>query len=218
MENKIWTFADDKKNIKTPYEYLFDYASRLAYDTGNIVEGIVTESTSDAEEEVTYSLYLVVPKLRNYSYRLIEVIQLNAFTPYPVNMKLFGKAAGNVVTEKNLTVKTFEKKLVEFIKSPLTKLILTHLKTHLDIRNKFRVGEAKVATLKTGERINIGIVEIKGDEVLCLTGKGLRLMYKPGMNAKEQKAADELKKLSMEEKIRQQYMVWKKFDEFSDIF
>jgi hypothetical protein len=137
MTNKIWDFADKGKEEKTPYEYLFDYSIKVKDDTGGIIEGLVTEMVSDSTEEIVYALYLVVPELRNYSIRLIEVIQSNAFTPYPVTMKLFGKAAGNIVEKPDVSFENFEKELLDFIQNPLTKLILRHLKTHLEIKKEY---------------------------------------------------------------------------------
>ena len=135
--SKIWNFADKKEDFKSPYQYLFEYASNVKEDTGGIIEGIVTESISDSKEEIVYALYLVVPELKNYSYRLIEVTQANAIKPYPVNMKLYGKA--NVVDKSAIEYKDFDKELLDFITSPLTKLILTHLRTHLEIKKEYEV-------------------------------------------------------------------------------
>lgn len=139
MEAKIWNFAEEKPVSKTPYEYLIKYAERLEEDTNGLIEGMVTEAASDKDVHMTLALYLVVPQLRNYRYRLIEVIQSNAFTPYPVQMKLFGKAAGNVVEEKDVYEDAFEGKLKEFVGHPLTKLALTQLKTHIEIKNQYSI-------------------------------------------------------------------------------
>lgn len=133
--SKIWNFADQNDEPKSPYQHLFEYSSSLKDDTGGIIEGVITESISDAREEIVYALYLVVPELKNYSYRLIEITQKNAVTPYPVDMKLFGKA--NIVEKNGVEYKDFVKTLEDFIKSPLTKLILTHLKTHLEIKREY---------------------------------------------------------------------------------
>jgi len=134
MAKKIWNFADSEKEEKSPYEYLFEYATQVKDDTGSLIEGLVTELVTDSTEEVVYALYLVVPELKNYSFRLIEVVQSNAFTPYPVTMKLFGKAPGNIVVKKDVAFENFDKELLDFIQSPLTELILRHLKTHLEIK------------------------------------------------------------------------------------
>jgi hypothetical protein len=137
MGNKIWEFSDKGTQVKTAYQYLHEYASKLAEDTGGLIEGTVTQLISDSKEEVVYALYLVVPKLKNYSYRLIEVIQPNAFTFYPVSMKLFGTATGNIDERKDINPDKFEDELKRFIQSPLTKMILQHLKTQIEIKLQY---------------------------------------------------------------------------------
>lgn len=137
MTNKIWDFAEKSNEEKSPYEFLFEYSTKVKDDTGGIIEGLVTEMVSDSTEEIVYALYLVVPELRNYSIRLIEVVQSNAFTPYPVTMKLFGKAPGNIVEKPDVPFENFEKDLIHFIQSPITKLILQNLRTHLEIKKGY---------------------------------------------------------------------------------
>lgn len=137
MSENIWQFSNEQKYIKSPYEILFDYASRVKNETGGIIEGIVTEAISDAKEEIVYALYLIVPELRNYSYRLIEVVQPNVLHPYPVSMKLFGKDPGNIISRNNVSAQQFEEELEFFIKNSMTKTILNGLKTHLDIKKQY---------------------------------------------------------------------------------
>ena len=137
MAKTIWEFSNKEREVKTAYEYLHEYASRLREDTNGLIEGTVTELISDSKEEVVYALYLVVPELKNYSYRLIEVVQSNAFTFYPVTMRLFGKSLGNIDEKKDITYSDFENELIGFIQSPLTKLILQHLKTQIEIKRDY---------------------------------------------------------------------------------
>jgi hypothetical protein len=40
MSNKIWQFADEKNIIKSPYEYLKEYALRLEEDTKGLLQGM----------------------------------------------------------------------------------------------------------------------------------------------------------------------------------
>jgi hypothetical protein len=138
MAEKIWEFGTITETIKTPYEFLYEYASKLKDDTNNLIEGAVTELISESREEVVFALYLVVPELRNYSYRLIEVTQQNAFNFYPVKIKLFGTLPSSIVEKTIDNEKDFEKKLREFITSPLTKLILTSLRTHIEIYKDYQ--------------------------------------------------------------------------------
>jgi hypothetical protein len=138
MEDKIWQFAENVELEETPYEILDRYASKLKEDT-EFIEGKVKELISESRQEVIYALYLVVPELKNYSYRLIEVVQPNAFTFYPVTVKLYGKADGNIITEQNVEHDDFEKLLKNFINSPITKGILQSLKVHIDIAKKYSI-------------------------------------------------------------------------------
>jgi len=138
MADKIWEFSNKEEEVKTVYEYLSEYASKLNDDTRGLFKGTVTELISDSKEEVVYALYIVVPELRNYSYRLIEVVQNNAFTPFPVKMRLFGNAAGNIEEKSDVSSRNFESELIGFIQSPLTKLILRNLKTHIEIKRDYQ--------------------------------------------------------------------------------
>ncbi|MEI6684300.1 MAG: hypothetical protein WCO44_16870 [Bacteroidota bacterium] len=137
MTKKIWNSDGKVEEVTTPYEFLFHYASMVKDDTDGKIVGLVTENISDSANEVVYALYLVVPELRNYSYRLIEVVQPSAFSPYPVTMKLFGKAAGNIVVKEQVPFEGFEAVLLEFIQNPMTKLIIQGLYTHIDIKRKY---------------------------------------------------------------------------------
>jgi hypothetical protein len=138
MTKKIWNAGEEKGEIRTPFEILFDYAQRVKEDTEGRIEGVVTENISDSSVEVVYALYLVVPELRNYSYRLIEVTQQNAFTPYPVIMRLFGTVAGNVVELLDVPYERFDKELLKLIDNPLTKIIIQGLYTHIEIKRKYQ--------------------------------------------------------------------------------
>ena len=138
MSDAIWKFAEEEIKEKSPYEILIKYANKLQTDTNNLIVGKVTEVISQESQEIVYALYLMVPKLRNYSYRLIEVIQPNALRFYPVRMKLFGAAPENIIEEKNVTEPEFEAKLIGFINNPLTKSILKHIQTLVEIRDKYQ--------------------------------------------------------------------------------
>lgn len=136
--SNLWQFDAEQKKSKLPYEFLTHYASLLKEDTNHLILGQVLESVSSNSPEVTYSLYLIVPKLRNYSYRLIEVKQPDIVTVYPVEMRLYGTAEKNVVFKENVSEQDFEKELVDFITSPLTKLILHAIKNHIDISESYK--------------------------------------------------------------------------------
>ena len=134
MGQKTWEFAEKINTNKTPYEYLFDYAKLLKNDTNNLIEGVVTENASSFSEEIFYSLYLVVPELSKYSYKLLEVTQSNPINNYPVKVKLFGKDPGANIEKQANSESEFNQILHELIKSEITKQILTQLNRHIKIK------------------------------------------------------------------------------------
>lgn len=121
-KGKKWNFSNQLPSEESPYAVLTKYAEALGEETGGQIEGSITELTGTQSEEITYALYLVVPALRNYSYRLIEVVSKNLFQPFPVDIRLYAKA--NVLEEKKVEAKAFEQKLQELIDHPFTKGIL----------------------------------------------------------------------------------------------
>lgn len=132
MEDKLWLFADEKTGEVSPYDYLKKAAKKLSEDTEDMFHGDVMQNIND-DGKIICSFYLVVPKLRNYTYRLIEIVQPSFDQSYPVEMSLFGTAVGNIVRIFDVTEKDFENQLNGFIGNPLTRHILLALKTQLEI-------------------------------------------------------------------------------------
>ncbi len=128
---KKWNFSTQLPSEENPYAVLIKYADALEEETGGQIEGQITELTTSQSEEITYALYLVVPALRNYSYRLIEVVSKNLFQPFPVDIRLYAKA--NVLEEKDVEAKAFEQKLQEFIDHPFTKGILGSISNYIQM-------------------------------------------------------------------------------------
>lgn len=116
-----------------PDTILNQYANKVYEDTDQQFNGIVTESTGGDSNEVTYALYIVAPKLKDYMYRLIEVNVPNIIQPYPLEITLFAKDTKNHRTFNCDNAKEFRKRLVELIESPVTRVILKHLKTLIEI-------------------------------------------------------------------------------------
>lgn len=142
MENKIWdSVGSNSKQQKYPAEILMRYAQKLTSDTDGRIEGVVTETsipTKHAQgfeyDRMVFALYLVVPYLKNTSYRLIEVEHLT-FAPYPVNIKLFGQVSPNVISVDNIQDENdFQLTLEELIKNNLTKMLIGHIYTMIDIK------------------------------------------------------------------------------------
>lgn len=116
-----------------PDTILNQYANQVYEDTDKQFNGIVTESTGGNTNEATYALYIVAPKLKDYMYRLIEVNVPNIIQPYPLEITLFAKDPKNHRTFNCENATEFRKKLIELIESPVTRVILKHLKTLIEI-------------------------------------------------------------------------------------
>jgi hypothetical protein len=128
-------FAD--KIFEDPGAILSQYAYRVFEDTDKQFKGIVTEALSDNSNEATYALYIVAPELNDYMYRLIEVNVPNIIESYPLEITLFAKDPKNHRTFNCENAITFRKKTEELISSPITRLILNHLKAMTDIKNEY---------------------------------------------------------------------------------
>ncbi len=61
-----------------------------------------------------------------------------------------------------------------------------------------RFNRAGAMVLKNGQTVNYGVISIDDKQVIYYTGKGLREMWKPNMNAEEKIEADRLKKIDDE--------------------
>lgn len=142
MEVKLWDSIDTGSNEpEYPYEILLRYAQLLTKDTNGRITGTITETTIPTKNDqgfefdrMVYALYLVVPLLRNSSYRLIE-IEHTTFLPYPVNVKFYGQAPTNVISADDIQddneLKTH---LEELIKHPLTKMLIGHIYSMIEIK------------------------------------------------------------------------------------
>jgi hypothetical protein len=121
---------------KSPWQILNALADQLAPDSQGKFSGHVTETVR--EEEVTYALYIVVPELRDYMYRLCEV-RLNAYLdPYPVVVRFFAKDPKNHQRFSCDTPQELEEGLTKWIQSPLTELLLSALTQQIEIMKRNR--------------------------------------------------------------------------------
>jgi len=134
--SKIWEIYGEKPKPKeNPELILKEYADKLKEDTEGKFIGIVTETIHEDTGSATYALYILVPELKDYMYRLIEINIQDLVTPYPVELRLFAKDPKNHRNFYADNVKDFREKLELMIKSPVTKGILMHLKTLIEIKN-----------------------------------------------------------------------------------
>ncbi|MEI7676415.1 MAG: hypothetical protein WCJ03_06530 [Bacteroidales bacterium] len=134
---KIWEFEDLEKR-ETVYKVILKFANSLRDDTNGVIEGIVTETTTENNPEIVYGFYLTVPKLRNYSYRLFEFRQSSIVEPYTVYATLYAKDPINNQFFESNTVPDFERKLLGWIKNPITKLVMQSIKVHMDIMDEYQ--------------------------------------------------------------------------------
>lgn len=134
---KIWQFEDLEKK-ETVYEVILKFANSLKVDTNGVIEGIVTETTTENSPEIVYGFYLSVPKLRNYSYRLFEFRQSSIVEPYSVTATLYAKDPINNQFFESNTVSDFERNLLAWIKHPITKLVMQSIKVHIDIMDEYQ--------------------------------------------------------------------------------
>lgn len=135
--SKIWEIYEGSIDPReNPRVILEEYADRLKDDTDGMFIGLVTESIQESTGSATLALYIVVPKLRDYMYRLIEINLQDLATPYPAELRLFAKDPKNHGSFMAQDVKEFKEKLESIITSPVTKGILLHLKTMIEI-NQF---------------------------------------------------------------------------------
>lgn len=116
---------------KSPWRILNELADQLAPDSKGKFSGHVTETMRD--EEVSYALYIVVPELRDYMYRLAEV-RLNTYLdPYPVVVRFFAKDPKNHQRFGCDTPEALREGLTKWIQSPLTELIISALAQQIEI-------------------------------------------------------------------------------------
>jgi len=184
----------------------------------------IVTSTCDEGRLHDISLYILAPEI-SYEYKAIHVDVLNVAELSISYLTLVSKQTEKYRIEYSNGTQQYENRLREILSSSLFNISLKFLVDQIllkrsyntEVRKKIRVGQAKVGVLHNGDRINVGFQSINGDEVTYYTGKGLRMMFKPGMSKEEQIEANRLKNLSEDELIKEGYMEKKKISDFKDI-
>lgn len=127
--------ATDSVAADQPLAILNKYAADLAIDTKHKFVGLVTDTVRDNTAEVFYALYITAPKLRNYMYRLLEVQVRDLSAPYAqaVTVRFFAKDPRNNDKQDCNSAEDLRTTLLEYIESPLTQGILTHLEQLIEI-------------------------------------------------------------------------------------
>jgi hypothetical protein len=139
MSENIWRiYGEGPKKEDNPKLILQKYAKDHSPSTKGQFKGVVTENIKEDSGEVIYALYVLVPKLRDYMYRLFEVKIENCIDPYPLELKFFAKDPKNHKTYSCDTAKDYENRLVNLIQSDTTANILKHLQTLIEIKEEYK--------------------------------------------------------------------------------
>lgn len=170
----------------------------------------VTELTQDGHL-IEITLYFIAPEI-SYEYRAINVEMQNE----NLLIRFFTLATKQAepyeifVNENDLS--PFQQKLNQIGNLGLFKAALEFLINQTELKREYKyspikdkivMGQARIAILRTGEKINVGWIRFDGDYVVYYTGKGLREIWKPNMTAEEQERANMLKKKNESELIHE---------------
>lgn len=204
-------------------QILDDFGKTICENKDEYFSYLITVS-SDEGMLLDFSLYIIVAEL-SYEYRLINVEILDAQT---LRIRFFTLATQQAeVYDVSIAEGTgmYQHVLFAISNLKLFKGALESLIVQVKTKKEFKTpiidriipGQARVAVLKDGQQINVGWIEIVGDEVFYYTGQGLREMWKPNMTAQEQSIANHLKTLRREELMASGHIQKRKIDEFEDL-
>ncbi len=104
-----------------------EVADRIKVLSKNMCIGVIVQGFNEHTGEVTLSLQVVTPKLKHYSYRLIEASSKDFLERFPVNLKLFAKHPSNHQNASCKDTASLRSTLKDYSDSPITQLILNHL-------------------------------------------------------------------------------------------
>lgn len=143
MDNALWQFANTVAPTQlSPVQVLEPYAARLGEDTGSLILGKIVERFQEVRDDagmangqLAYVLYLVVPRLRNYSYRLIELKQPDLAADYPVDIQFFLK--DNIIEAKAADAQQLETQLRKFVRLGSTINLLTAIRSQVETLEKY---------------------------------------------------------------------------------
>lgn len=181
--------------------------------------------TSSEGHLIEFTLYIIAPAI-NYEYRVLNIevidtafVKIRYFTMATEQSQQF-----DVDVSQGLTA--YAKKINDIFNFSLFKGALNSLINQIELRKEYRTspirekiisGQARVAILLDNTRINVGWIRIEGEYVVYYTGKGLREIWKPNMDAQEQTNAEILKTKSEEYLIKEGYIAQKRLSEFKDV-
>jgi hypothetical protein len=184
---------------------------------------LVTESTSESKL-TDFTLYFLAFQIP-YEYRAINVeiqkqsLKIRFFTLATIQSEHY------LVDISNSTL-PFKNKLNEIGNLGLFKAALEFLVNQTllkaesrneSILNQIIPGQARVAILTDGKKINVGWIRIEGEEVVYYTGQGLYNIWRPNMTKDEQIKAEGYKKLKEPELKQLGYLDKRRISEFKSI-
>jgi hypothetical protein len=170
------------------------------------------------------SLYFVVPEIA-YEYKAIEIEVKNVSTCV---VKFITLATGQVASYP-ISINNGSAELVSnlnTIKSlQLFKVAITSLVDRVELKKSFRAdvsnriipGEARIAVLLDGSRINAGWIKVEDGKVTFYTGKALRELWRPGLTQEQQRIADDIKRWPMDKLMANGYMEIRPISDFREI-
>jgi len=182
---------------------------------------IVTSSEGILIEFTLYFLANQIP----YEYRAINVtvnkhlLTIRFFT-------LSTKQSDYIDVDISNGTEEFKKALSSIADNKLFKAALEFLINQTNLKNEYKntpilsqiiIGQARVAVLQDGERINVGWFKIDGEDVVYYTGRGLYDIWRPSMTKEEQMNAEHYKKLTEAELEKLGYMERRRISEFKSI-
>lgn len=182
---------------------------------------IVTVTSSEGSL-IEFTLYILAHQIP-YEYRAINVevhnqsLKIRFFT-------LATKQSEHYSIDISMGTASFQIQLNSIGSLGLFKAALDFLINQTDLKNEYRnspikeqiiLGQARVAVLKNGERINVGWIRIEGNEVVYYTGQGLYNIWRPDMTKEEQIKAEGYKKLTETELKKLGYMDKRKISDFN---
>jgi hypothetical protein len=102
-------------------------AKKIGDKNQNKCYGIVTVSWSEDSQQVLYSLYLITPQLKDYSYKLISVTQPNISSYSNVESTLHASIPKNSLHGTTNNLKELEILLISFIEKEIAIFIVRFL-------------------------------------------------------------------------------------------
>ena len=226
MEKLKLNFLDDPSSFyqSNLIEILEGYGKNISDYAKDYFSHTVTSST--AEGTLTdFTLHIIAPEIA-YAYEVVKVKIINITELNITFFTLVTKQKENYLIDISQGTAEYENRLREILSSNLFNASLKFLVDEIlsrreysnEVRDKIIIGEAKKVRLKSGEIVNAGFQRIEGNEVLYYTGKGLKDIFDPNMTPEQHEVAEQLKRLSEEELMRDNYMARAKISDFEEIF